>query len=406
VHFYGLPARTFWLRFSKFEVSIFQIFLAAVLSFASCFGGTFLYQADFLKQDNLTAFAETARAMNLDVVVAIAEDIYYGDLTRPGSSSSIDPIAIAAAANHQVSNADRKLSNLHPVANVAAWGAAQRPSNLPSTLTSVFSQPLAQEGQWHATKITVAGAPAIYTARVRTEPSLPNTFATVAWLDTKLLSFAQYAGYALPEGNYNRGTGEVASNLKPFYVASFAGAYLLKHSQGGYIYNNQLVKKMVDGKATLLTYPDGTIAIEKWGSSKIRPGFSTARQNLDLDVADGINQVKDESQSKWGWVWEGVGSGSNLVYRTGIGIRADGTLVYVTGKALSAKSLADLLVNAGAVNAMALDMNVGFAHSFFYGPYMKQGGIPINPDRAPAKLQFWNASDRDFIAVFAKSGPK
>ena len=43
--------------------------------------------------------------------------------------------------------------------------------------------------------------------------------------------------------------------------------------------------------------------------------------------------------------------------RSGVGVSACGALVYVAGPALSARTLAESLVRAGAVRAMALDIN-------------------------------------------------
>jgi len=377
-----------------------ETLIFAFVSFTVVFGATVGYKMVALKSDVLYAAADTARDLNLDIVVAAAEDIYYGYITSPTDSNLVDPVF---AADETATPEPSPTEKTDMKANVERWGAAQQASQIPDPLRSIFSRLRPGEGQWHATKIKVAGMPAIYTARVRTEKSLPDTYATVAWFDTKLLAFEQYAGTELPEGNYKRGTGAVPKAMKPFYVASMAGAYLLKHSQGGYIYNGQLVKRMVRGKATLFTYPDGSVDIQKYGSAKVREGYVTARQNLAPDVYNGRSQVNNETESTWGWVWEGVGSGKNLVYRTGIGIRKDGTIVYVIGKALSAKSLAQLLANAGADRAMALDMNTGYAHAFLYGPYLKRGGVPINPDRQGAQTLFYKASDRDYIAVFAKS---
>jgi hypothetical protein len=46
-----------------------------------------------------------------------------------------------------------------------------------------------------------------------------------------------------------------------------------------------------------------------------------------------------------------------VVARSGIGSTASGALVYVAGPALTARSLAESLQRAGAVRAMALDIN-------------------------------------------------
>jgi hypothetical protein len=90
-----------------------------------------------------------------------------------------------------------------------------------------------------------------------------------------------------------------------------------------------------------------------------------------------------------------------LVWRSALGIRADGTVVYCIGPVLSAKSLADMMVRAGAVRAMPLDMNSAYANGFLYGPYGSGKRIDPNIYREPDR--FWAPSERDFVAVYAKS---
>ncbi len=50
----------------------------------------------------------------------------------------------------------------------------------------------------------------------------------------------------------------------------------------------------------------------------------------------------------------------------GSGVTANGALVYVAGPGLSAYSLAELLVRAGAVRAMELDINSDWVDFFTY----------------------------------------
>ena len=159
---------------------------------------------------------------------------------------------------------------------------------------------------------------------------------------------------------------------------------------------------LINGKATLLTYPDGSINVVCWGRDSVPMNFVTARQNLSLMVDHGVSQVLNEDQAQWGQVWYGTGSGHNYVWRSGLGIRTDGSVVYVQSAALSAKTLASLLVRAGAVRGMALDMNKAFANGDFYGPY-RPSAIPINPENQIPANKFWKRSTRDFVAVFAKS---
>ena len=401
-------------------------------------------------EDLLTAGATVARENGLGVVVAAVEDFYYGHIKVPavggtptsGAGFDGEPIASASPTESATSTpsatpsaspiqspkpsprptptnspsatppetsspfpTETPSANPNPaaVAFVNAWGPALSPSSVPPALNSPVT-PVKDEGVWQRTKIIVNGATAIRVARVRPDAVHTSYLATITWLDPRLLAFAQVPGTDIPEGDFVHGPGKVAANLRPYYVAGLNDGFLMRDSQGGYILNGKVIKRMVKGKATLVTYSDGSIDVVQWGRDHVRGNIQAARQNLQLTVDDGASQVRDESQSKWGWVWRGIGSGKNLVWRSGLGIRADGTVVFVIGDALSAKSLSSLLERAGAVRAMPLDMNSAYANGFLYGPY--KGGKRLDPNIIRSPDRFWIASERDFVAVFMKSPAK
>jgi hypothetical protein len=352
------------------------------------------------KQESfLTAAATVFRENGLGVVVAFAEDIYYsyvkparvGGLPTTGPSDSdevnVEPVLPAAQGA--------------TVANNSSWGPAGIPSLVPGTLISPV-QPIAGEGQWKPTRIKVNGNSAIWIARIRPDEVHTSYWATVTWFDPRLVAFAQVPGTKVPEvsGLKNR-TGQVPSNLKSYYVAGLNGGFLMRDSQGGYQLGSKVYQKLVSGKASLVTYQDGSLDVIQWGRDVVRPDVQSVRQNMELIVDGGVNQVDREDQSKWGWVWQGVGSGKNRVWRSAMGIRADGTVIYVMGEAMSAKSLGDVLVRAGVRRAILLDMNEAYANGFLYGPY--KNGKKLDPASPRSPERFWLTSERDFIAVFAKS---
>jgi len=350
------------------------------------------------QEDMLTASATVLREAGFGVAVALAEDIYYNYLNPPkvGGQPTSGP-------NADDSNETAKLNDLlaAQVAHNPDWGVAGLPSVLPSRLSSPVS-PIAGEGEWKPTKIVVNGTTAIWIARIRPDTVHTSYWATVTWFDPKLVAFAQVPGSKVPEvsGLHNR-SGQVPSKLRPFYVAGLNGGFLMRDSQGGYSYKGVEYRKLVDGKASLVTYKDGSFDVVKWGRDPVRPSIQSVRQNMDLIVDGGVSQVESEDQAKWGWVWQGVGSGKNLVWRSAIGIRADGTMVYVIGAAMSAKSLGDVLVRAGAQRAILLDMNAAYANGFLYGPYKSGKKLDAASTRSPER--FWLPSERDFIAVYTKS---
>ena len=350
------------------------------------------------KEDTLTAYATVMRQAGFGVVVAAAEDFYYNYLNTPKVGGRATDSSDFGA--RKPSGEPTTAASPSKVAFVEQWGVAGVPSLEPVRLIPpVVAE--AREGFWKDTKIVVNGSTAIRIARIRPDTEHTSYYATIAWFDSKLLAFAQVPGTDVPEGNFDRGDGLVPQDLRPFYVAGLNNAFLMRDSQGGYVYQGNIVRNLVYGKATLVTYSDGSLDVLKWGRDKPTKAMQAARQNLTLMVDGSVSQVKDESQAKWGWVWEGVGSGKNLVWRSAIGVRADGTIVYCIGPVLSARSLADMMVRAGAVRAMPLDMNSAYANGFLYGPYAP--GKRIDPGIFREADRFWAPSERDFVAVYAKS---
>jgi hypothetical protein len=332
------------------------------------------------------------------VAVAFAEDVYYNYLNPP----KVGGVPISGP-NADDSNEIAKLNDLlvAQVANNPAWGVAQKPSLLPEKVSSPV-YPMPGEGEWKPTKVLVNGTTAIYIARIRPDTVHTSYWATVTWFDPSLVAFAQVPGTKVPEvpGLKNR-SGQVPSKLRPYYVAGLNGGFLMRDSQGGYAFEGTTYRRLVNGKASLVTYNDGSFDVVQWGRDRVRSGVQSVRQNMELIVDGGVSQVASEDQSKWGWVWQGVGSGKNLVWRSAIGVRADGTMVYVIGEAMSAKSLGDVLVRAGAQRAILLDMNAAYANGFLYGPY--KNGKKLDAASTRSTQRFWLPSERDFIAVYTKS---
>jgi len=396
----GITKKTL-AKVARLALGLVATMLSVFVGWSIAFIAASISRASTSHEEVLMASSEVARDWGLNPLVAMAENLYYGVLNppkvggTPAQPAAFDPAAKIAKARY-VSPHQK-----HPKAYIAAFGPADQPLAVPPTLTSPVT-PLPGEGKWLPTKIVVNGAPAIYIARVRPDASHTSIYASVAWFDTHLLGFSQVPGTKLPEGNFNHGKGRVPSKLRKFYVAGFADGYKMNQSQGGYVKDGVEISRLVRGKATLLTYADGTIDIVKWGRDPVRPGFLVARQNLNLMVDGGVSKVFSNAAAEWGSTWHGTGSGGNYVWRSGIGKLADGSIVYVQSAALSAETLANLLVRAGAVEGMALDMNSGFANGNLFGPYLP-AGKHINPENPNSPLDFYYQSERDFVATFAKS---
>jgi hypothetical protein len=132
------------------------------------------------------------------------------------------------------------------------------------------------------------------------------------------------------------------------------------------------------------------------------PDVAAVRENLNLLVDQG--QVKvgpyDGSGADWGYTIKGW----YYIARSGVGMTANGDIVYVGGSQLSVYTLAKLLKAAGAVYGMELDINPDWTS------FMTYNGLQDGQHPAAQKLwefnqpadRYFSPSDRDFVTVHAR----
>ena len=141
---------------------------------------------------------------------------------------------------------------------------------------------------------------------------------------------------------------------------------------------------------------DGRLSVMAWPGGSPPAGVVGVRQNLSLLINDGVvaASVNSKVTADWG---KTVGNAA-YVWRSGIGVRADGTIVIACGPALSVATLTSALQAAGAQNAMELDINKDWT-SFI--TYDQPGAVPhrLTPDQIPSANRYLSPSTRDFVAV-------
>jgi hypothetical protein len=120
---------------------------------------------------------------------------------------------------------------------------------------------------------------------------------------------------------------------------------------------------------------------------------TAVRQNLALLVDGG--QIAPGVDTNARRAWGATLGNAKYVWRSGIGVRADGGLVYVAGDRLTALTLADLLRRGGAVRAMELDINPEWTSFVTYLP----DACNILPDMQSSPHRFDTSSSRDFVSL-------
>jgi hypothetical protein len=229
-------------------------------------------------------------------------------------------------------------------------------------------------------------------------------------MDTKLLRATLYSGSQIPGGGPYTNTAPVQPAAAGSLVAAFNAGFLMSDAQGGYYTDGKVVIPLRDGAASFVVYRNGTSALGVWGRDvTMTPDVVSVRQNLDLLVDDGqaVAGLNSSDTSAWG----NTLGGAVYVWRSGLGITADGALVYVGGPGLNITDLANLLVRAGAVRAMELDINTDWVNFSTYQPSTPTApasgvnGTELLPNMTGTPNRYFESWwARDFITMSSVSG--
>ncbi len=352
-----------------------------------------------------------------------------GALTDPSLGSSISSRFAEWAREHGASSVvnwvESEWYSHHPppVGGKPPAGAIRRPASkpvaAPSTLAHLpaptpivppVSPALPGEGQWSPAGRLVGGLPAIYETTLRPDLVHTSYVAGVAWMDTKLLKAALYSGSQIPGGGPFTHSAPIAGAAATSLVAAFNAGFLMSAANGGYFTDNRTVFPLRSGAASFVVFANGTSSVGMWGRDEtMTPNVVSVRQNLDLVVDGGqpVPGLDASDTTRWG-----ATLGNRVyVWRSGLGVTATGALVYVAGPGLNITDLADLLVRAGAIRAMELDINTDWVNLSTYQPSLPNGqatpanGTELLPGMTgtPGRyFQPWWA--RDFITMSATTG--
>ncbi len=241
--------------------------------------------------------------------------------------------------------------------------------------------------------------------------------AGVAWMDTRLLAARLYSGSMSPGGGPYRYTAPVRPAQARSLVAAFNGGFKMRDARGGYYTEGRTVVPLVRSAASLVIYANGNVRLGAWGTDvTMTRDVASVRQNLAPLVAGGrpTPMVTTRSWRFWGSTCSATTCGQGLPgvehqWRSGLGITADGALIYAAGPDLAPLQLAQLLIRAGAVRAMELDINPAWPVFASYAPASPAGlAAPANGRKLLASFDhgpdtfFTPSWPRDFITMSAR----
>ncbi len=339
-------------------------------------------------------FAEWARSHGASSEVNWIENVWYSHHPPPvGGTPAKGSIPGLSSAGQGSGSA-------------SAHGPAHLPR--PARMTTPARHPIAGEGVWRPAGRLVGGVPAVYETWVRPDGVHTSLVTGVAWMDTKLLRATLYSGSLIPGGGPFRHTAPVGAASSRSLVAAFNAGFLLQNAQGGYYTDGKTIMPLRKGEASFVIYRNGSVNIADWGrDATMNPSVVSVRQNLALLVDHGkaVPGLNPNDTTKWGFT---LGN-SVYVWRSGVGMTANGALVYVGGPGLNITTLADLLVRAGAMRAMELDINTDWVDYATYDPSGPTGAASAANGKAllPGMVggvgrYFASWWSRDFFAMSAR----
>ncbi len=242
----------------------------------------------------------------------------------------------------------------------------------PAPIVPIVSPAVTGEGQWSPAGRLVDGVPAVYTTVLRPSAIHTSYVVGIAWMDATLLKATLYSGSQIPGGGPFTHTAPVSPSDATSLVAAFNAGFLMPAANGGYYTDGKTIDPLRDGAASFVVYKNGTSTVGQWGRDvSMSADVASVRQNLDLLVDNG--QVVPAAYNANATQWGATLGGADYVWRSALGVTANGALVYVGGPGLNIIDLANILVKAGAARAMELDINTDWVNFSSYQPSTPNG---------------------------------
>lgn len=271
--------------------------------------------------------------------------------------------------------------------------------NSPVNLSPMVIGAPPSQGSWYPVGTNSGPGYAVFGTQVTPSPGAPPV--AVAWINQAETKVSLFAGTSQPGGNWPQ-EGYVPPSLQGQLLAAFEGGFQFSNSNGGWYAAGRVGIPLRSGAASLVSYANGTVNVGAWGSDvTMTPDVYAVRQNLIPLVANGqvVPQALQDPLSTWGF------SLGNLLstWRSGVGITASGDLIWAGGPGLSPENLGQVLVWAGAVRGMQLDINpdwVSFAT--FTHDYGSIAGSNLLSTMYFSPSHYLSPFWRDFVAVFAR----
>jgi hypothetical protein len=310
------------------------------------------------------ALADGARAVFGPAVVAWAEDTAYGlqdrwDRWRHGDdapSTYWNPGDVAAS----------------PAPGASDGASAQAPGFPPAPAAILFPAVAAPgDGRWVPAQGLARpdGTPIMVKTMVHPDRERPYTVLALVAMDVSQISLHAVPGTVephdptLPEAQR---PGMVAPSDVDTLLAAFNGGFQTIHGRYGMMVDGHRLLPPQDRSCTVAIYRDGRVAVAPWTElASTEPQMAAFRQTPECLVHAGVRHP--ELENMYATSWGAVVGGKTVIRRSALGLSKDGrTLFFGMGDSLTARTLADGMMAAGAHDVAQLDVNHVFPRFVFF----------------------------------------
>lgn len=231
-------------------------------------------------------------------------------------------------------------------------------------LPIILSDPQPGEGIWTTANMPLGDTarPPMWHTFFRPDPERPYAHADLVWVDLSRTELTLVQGTVEPRPiDGIKGTGQIPLDIQKSgkLIAAWNGGFLTLHGAYGMMIDRRIIAPPRDGYGVLAQYTDGSVRVGVWGKDiSMTPDLVSFRQNGPILIDHG--EVNQDASLTWG---RSV-SGGTRIWRSGIGLTARGELIFGIGDSLDAQTLGEAMRQAGADEAIELDVNAW--HAFFF----------------------------------------
>lgn len=269
-------------------------------------------------------------------------------------------------------------------------------------LTPLIASPLLEnEGKWTPVAASTSGVLMAET-QYRPDPQRPYAIVDLVKLNMGLLHMGAVAGTQQPGGYQNPGPGIVPFGITQSnnLLAAFNGGFQQKDGDYGMIVGTKTYLPLLSDMATLVIYKDNKPQIIRYQGSIPGTNIIAIRQNGPMLIENG-NIVT--SENAWNMqTWGLTVTNSMYTWRSGIGVTADGNVIYAAGPSLVPETLAQSLLAAGATNAMQLDINPVWVRFVQFTPtgFGRYTYSSLDPKMINGGYQYLHGYQKDFFYIY------